>query len=51
MISQQLDLSSSRDLLLPLLTSSSAFTFPKFIEDVAKNTEEAIRTIIISIII
>lgn len=43
MITHQLGLSSMRDLLLPLSTSSNSFTFPRFIENVAKSSEETIR--------
>lgn len=46
MITHQLGLSGMRDLLLPLSTSFDSFTFPRFIENIAKSSEEAIRNMI-----
>lgn len=46
MIPHDFNLSGNSDLLLPLLTASDSFTFPKFIEDISKNSEEAIRNMI-----
>ena len=46
MISHEFNLSSCKDLLSPLSTSTDAFTFPRFIEDIAKNSEDTIRKMI-----